>query len=156
MITSSSYHVGCYASPLNHFAVHFNHRDLLACHPVAADHASHHPKLPDDWRDHLDTIFTGKACFVPISFPTGSAFQKQVWTHLCHIPFGHRVCYSDIAQALSVPNATRAVASAIAKNPLAFVVPCHRVINKNGSLGGFRWGPHLKHQWQTYERECQL
>lgn len=72
--------------------------------------------------------------------PFGTAFQRQVWFQLLTIPYGESRSYSDIAEALASPNAVRAVAGANAKNPLSIVVPCHRVIGKNGQLTGYAGG----------------
>jgi AraC family transcriptional regulator of adaptative response/methylated-DNA-[protein]-cysteine methyltransferase len=70
----------------------------------------------------------------------GTAFQQQVWQLLRQIPPGSTVSYGEVANRLGRPRAARAVAGACAANRLAVVVPCHRVIGSNGSLGGFRWG----------------
>jgi AraC family transcriptional regulator of adaptative response/methylated-DNA-[protein]-cysteine methyltransferase len=69
-----------------------------------------------------------------------TAFQQRVWKALQQIPRGETRTYSAIAQGLGQPSSTRAVASAIASNPVAVAVPCHRVIGKDGSLTGYRWG----------------
>ena len=73
-----------------------------------------------------------------------TAFQMRVWRELQQIPRGETRSYSQIAEALGSPQSVRAVASAIASNPLAVVVPCHRVIGKNGTLTGYRWGVERK------------
>ncbi len=69
-----------------------------------------------------------------------TAFQWRVWEELMRIPRGHTRSYSQVAYAIGRPRAVRAVASACAANRLALVVPCHRVIREDGSLGGYRWG----------------
>jgi AraC family transcriptional regulator, regulatory protein of adaptative response / methylated-DNA-[protein]-cysteine methyltransferase len=76
----------------------------------------------------------------------GTAFQKRVWDALMKIPRGETRSYSELAAALDAPKAARAVASACAHNRVAIVVPCHRVIRGDGSLGGYRWGLALKQQ----------
>jgi AraC family transcriptional regulator of adaptative response/methylated-DNA-[protein]-cysteine methyltransferase len=73
-----------------------------------------------------------------------TAFQRRVWEALCSIPFGTTRTYSEVARLLGRPSATRAVARACATNPTSIVVPCHRVIRTDGSLGGYRWGLHRK------------
>ena len=70
----------------------------------------------------------------------GTAFQHRVWCALKDIPAGSTVTYSDIARRIGMPDAVRAVAGACAANPLAVAVPCHRVVRKDGSLSGYRWG----------------
>ncbi len=82
----------------------------------------------------------------------GTAFQKRVWDALMKIPSGQTRSYADIAASLDSPNATRAVASACAHNRVAIVVPCHRVIRSDGSLGGYRWGLPLKERLLQRER----
>ena len=73
-----------------------------------------------------------------------TAFQRQVWEALRAIPLGATRTYSEVASLLGRPTATRAVARACATNPTSIVVPCHRVIRMDGSLGGYRWGLHRK------------
>lgn len=77
---------------------------------------------------------------VPFSFWQGTLFQKRVWEKLNDIPFGETVSYAWMANAIGQPTAVRAVASAIGHNPLSIIVPCHRVIASNGTLGGFASG----------------
>ncbi len=73
-----------------------------------------------------------------------TAFQWRVWQELRTIPYGSTRSYSEVAQALGSPKAARAVAQACATNPVALVVPCHRVVREDGSLGGYRWGTDRK------------
>ncbi|WP_284141390.1 MULTISPECIES: methylated-DNA--[protein]-cysteine S-methyltransferase [unclassified Virgibacillus] len=82
----------------------------------------------------------------------GTAFQKQVWQALQHIPFGKTVTYSEIAHSIGNPRAVRAVAAAIGANPVLVVIPCHRVIGKNGALTGFRGGLDMKEKLLQLER----
>jgi AraC family transcriptional regulator of adaptative response/methylated-DNA-[protein]-cysteine methyltransferase len=82
----------------------------------------------------------------------GTAFQKKVWDALMRIPRGQTRSYAEIAGALGAPQAARAVASACAHNRLAVLVPCHRVLRGDGSLGGYRWGLPLKQQLLERER----
>lgn len=69
-----------------------------------------------------------------------TAFQRQVWDKLRAIPYGQTVSYGDVAKALGNPGAVRAVGRACATNPVALVIPCHRVVREDQSLGGYRWG----------------
>jgi len=75
-----------------------------------------------------------------------TAFQRRVWEALRAIPYGATRTYSEMARMLGRPKATRAVARACATNPASIVVPCHRVVRKDGSLGGYRWGLERKEQ----------
>lgn len=70
----------------------------------------------------------------------GSDFEVKVWETLLRIPMGKATTYSDIASHIGKPNAARAVGSAVGRNPISFVVPCHRVIGKSGTLCGYHWG----------------
>ncbi|MBU2887862.1 methylated-DNA--[protein]-cysteine S-methyltransferase [Gilvimarinus agarilyticus] len=71
-------------------------------------------------------------------------FQLNVWQALLKIPLGQLATYSDIAEMIGQPKSARAVGSAIGKNPLALIIPCHRVIKANGDLGQYRWGKARK------------
>ncbi len=84
----------------------------------------------------------------------GTNFQLQVWQALLNIPYGHLCSYQFMAEHVSSAKATRAVASAVAKNPVAYIIPCHRVIRSNGALGGYRWGMSRKQLMMG--REAQL
>jgi len=81
----------------------------------------------------------------------GTAFQQRVWKALCDIPSGTTCTYSELAQKLGQPNATRAVAAACAANTLAVAIPCHRVVRTNGSLSGYRWGVERKEKLLQFE-----
>ena len=70
----------------------------------------------------------------------GTDFEVRVWETLLRIPLGQATTYSAIAEKLGKPKAARAVGSAVGRNPVSFVVPCHRVIGKSGSLTGYHWG----------------
>lgn len=74
----------------------------------------------------------------------GTEFQKRVWEELRKIPAGQTRTYTDIARQIGRPQAVRAVAGACGANPLALVVPCHRVLRRDGALGGYRWGIERK------------
>lgn len=73
-----------------------------------------------------------------------TAFQRQVWQALQNIPYGNTQSYAQVAQSIGRPKAVRAVANACASNPVALIIPCHRVIRTNGDLGGYRWGIERK------------
>jgi AraC family transcriptional regulator of adaptative response/methylated-DNA-[protein]-cysteine methyltransferase len=70
----------------------------------------------------------------------GTDFEVRVWETLLKIPMGRAVCYSDIASRIDSPKASRAVGAAVGKNPISFVVPCHRALGKSGALTGYHWG----------------
>ena len=81
-----------------------------------------------------------------------TAFQRQVWEKLRAIPYGQTVSYGDVAKALGKPGAVRAVGRACATNPVALVIPCHRVVREDQSLGGYRWGLDRKQKLLEQER----
>ncbi|AHF01845.1 methylated-DNA-protein-cysteine methyltransferase [Thiomicrospira aerophila AL3] len=97
----------------------------------------------------LDAIHTG---VLPGSLaPKGTDFQLSVWQALQQIPLGQTRSYQQLADQLGRPQAVRAVANAIAANPIAWFIPCHRVIRSNGELGGYAWGLAQKQQLLDWE-----
>lgn len=86
----------------------------------------------------------------------GSDFQLKVWQCLLKIPLGQLTSYGEIAQQIGQPQASRAVGTAIGRNPIAFLIPCHRVIQASGQLGGYRWGETRKKAmiaWEAVQTE---
>ena len=93
----------------------------------------------------LNEYFSGKRQNFNIKIkPEGTEFQKLVWKELQKIPYGKTKNYSEIAVAIGKPKAQRAVGSACNKNPILLIIPCHRVISKNGNIGGFAYGNTVK------------
>lgn len=82
-----------------------------------------------------------------------TAFQRRVWTYLQSIPFGSTESYSQVAKGIGRPTAVRAVARACATNPVAVAIPCHRVVPKNGGMGGYRWGMERKKALLAMEQQ---
>lgn len=74
----------------------------------------------------------------------GTEFQKKVWKEISKIPYGKTITYSDISLKIGKPNAFRAVANACGKNPIPIIIPCHRVLQKGGGLGGYSGGIDIK------------
>ncbi len=81
----------------------------------------------------------------------GTEFQQEVWRAISHVPLGQTRTYSQVAAAIGHPRAVRAVASACGANPVAILVPCHRIVRGDGGLGGYRWG--LERKQRLLERE---
>ncbi|MBM3884256.1 MAG: methylated-DNA--[protein]-cysteine S-methyltransferase [Gemmatimonadetes bacterium] len=75
---------------------------------------------------------------------SGTPFQRRVWSELLQIPRGAMTTYGGLAARIGRPSASRAVGSAVGANPVCFVVPCHRVVRGDGTLGGYAWGPEMK------------
>jgi methylated-DNA-[protein]-cysteine S-methyltransferase len=94
----------------------------------------------------LDGYFVGRLTVfsVPLEDQPGTVFQRQVWEQLRAIPYGEVRSYSQVAAAVGRPKAARAVGSANGKNIVPLVIPCHRVLHSDGSLGGYSPGLHIK------------
>ena len=90
----------------------------------------------------------------PKLFLIGAPFQIKVWEALMRIPTGHVTTYSDIAKSIGNPKAVRAVGTAVGRNPISWLIPCHRALRKSGGLGGYHWGLPVKRAmlaWETAE-----
>lgn len=95
---------------------------------------------------------TRQSFSIPFDYK-GTPFQHDVWKALCEIPYGQTWSYSDIATHIQKPSAVRAVGTAIGANPMLIIVPCHRVIGKNGTLTGYRGGLDMK--LKLLQLECE-
>ena len=126
-------------------------RDLRAAFPRAEIRAA--GSAIHEWMAAIVASIEGEgaASSVPMDV-RGTAFQMRVWKELQRIPRGTTLSYSQLANAIGQPTAVRAVARACATNPVALVVPCHRVIREDGSLGGYRWGLERKQHLLDRER----
>jgi methylated-DNA-[protein]-cysteine S-methyltransferase len=111
------------------------------------------PKLSADWKmepvhailkqagKELHEYLAGKRAdfSVPIAFD-GTEFQREIWKQIARIPFGKTISYTELARRAGAPKATRAVGTATGRNPLGIIIPCHRVVGKDGGLGGYAGG----------------
>lgn len=104
-------------------------------------------------RTQLQEYFTGgrQQFTVPLVM-RGTDFQTRVWETLLGIPFGHTRPYGWIAEHIGQPSASRAVGNAVGANPIPIIVPCHRVVRSDGSLGGYFYGPEMKQRLLDIER----
>jgi methylated-DNA-[protein]-cysteine S-methyltransferase len=118
--------------------------------------------IKDGWRhdalalqpvkEQLSAYFNGRLRQFDLELaPVGTLFQKKVWEALREIPYGRLACYLQIAKRVGNPKAVRAVGSANGKNPIAIIIPCHRVIGKNGRLIGYGGGLGIKQRLITLE-----
>ena len=99
---------------------------------------------PPPWvKDVLRSAERPPPAGIPLDI-RGTAFQQRVWAALRKIPVGETRTYAELAGAIGVPKAARAVASACAANVLAVVIPCHRIVRGDGDLAGYRWGRERK------------
>lgn len=110
----------------------------------------------DDARDIIERVFRhGAGARQPLrAYIKGTKFQLQVWRALLEVNYGSLASYARLAQDISRPAAARAVGTALAANPLAYLIPCHRVIRNDGGLGGYRWGLGRKRVMITRERSA--
>jgi len=109
------------------------------------------------WINAILTYLGGKRPHLDLPVDvTATAFQWKVWKELQAIPYGETRSYGEIARALGDTRKARAVAQACATNPVALVIPCHRVVRENGEAGGYRWGRERKQQLLQQERASTL
>jgi methylated-DNA-[protein]-cysteine S-methyltransferase len=106
-----------------------------------------------DVADQLDEYFAGRRTRfdVPLDL-AGTAFQRAVWDQLCAIPYGRTISYGELARRVGNPKAARAVGTANGHNPVALIVPCHRVIAADGGIGGYGGGTDRKELLLELER----
>ena len=121
-------------------------------HPSRHDVAENDPGLADEWLRRLEDAFAGKSR--PELDLIGTSFQLKVWRALCRIPRGRTRTYGEIARDIGNPAAVRAVGTACGANPIAILVPCHRVLRKGGGLGGYFFGPDTKRRLLDAESDC--
>ncbi|MDJ0835770.1 MAG: methylated-DNA--[protein]-cysteine S-methyltransferase [Acidobacteriota bacterium] len=112
--------------------------------------------VPDQWqryesdlikraKQQLCAYFNGELTRFDLPLkPQGTTFQRGVWEQLCKIPSGRTISYAELAEAVGKPTASRAVGAANGQNPISIVIPCHRVIGKNGKLTGYAGGLDVK------------
>jgi methylated-DNA-[protein]-cysteine S-methyltransferase len=132
--------------------------DETTLHGLYFADQQHAPTIPANWINKPNTqIFTttveqleqfvqGKhrEFTIPYGFIHGTDFQKKVWRNLAEITYGTTSSYLDVALLLSSPHAARAIGAVVARNPISIIVPCHRVIGKNGKLTGYAGGINRK------------
>lgn len=138
-----------YQSPIGKISISDNGTAItsidLSDNTTLTNHVIHETALIRNAANQLQEYFKGerKVFDLPLA-PPGTKFQKQVWRKLLEIPYGETKTYKDIAIAINNPKAYRAVGMANNKNPIFIVIPCHRVIGKNGMLVGYSGGLHIK------------
>ena len=109
--------------------------------------------------EFLKDVFSSIACFLDgkkisdkiVLSIKGTNFQIMVWKELMKIPFGSYVSYGEIAAAIGKSGASRAVGTAVGRNPIAYFIPCHRVLAAGGGIGGYYWGTKVKERIMEWE-----
>jgi AraC family transcriptional regulator of adaptative response/methylated-DNA-[protein]-cysteine methyltransferase len=104
---------------------------------------------PDHLASRVHAVFAGKGDVA--LHMMGTPLQIKVWEALMRIPSGYVTTYSNIAKSIGNPKALRAVSTAVGRNPISFIIPCHRVLRKSGGLGGYHWGTPVKRALLGYE-----
>lgn len=106
--------------------------------------------------DQLGAYFKGERTGFDLELNVqGTDFQKRVWQELVRIPYGETISYGELAKRIGNPKASRAVGMANGKNPISIIIPCHRVIGKNGSLTGFGGGIEVKKKLLDLEKKTK-
>ena len=127
---------------------------------------AHAPAIPGDWirdpehivlkqaREQIEEYLDGaRASFaVPLRL-SGTTFQQRIWAEIAKIPYGQTITYGDLAKRVGSPNAVRAAGMATGRNPIGIIIPCHRVIGKDGSLTGYAGGLERKRHLLGLERQ---
>ncbi len=157
--TDSLTYFTIFVSPIGKLLLTGNGKDLTG---LNFQDGTHPEKIDPDWvRDdaqfaqsveQLEAYFAGdlKQFDLPMA-PKGTDFQMSVWEALCSIPYGRTISYGQLAEQIGNPKAVRAVGGANGKNPIAIIVPCHRVIGSDGTLTGFGGGLPIKEALLTLE-----
>jgi methylated-DNA-[protein]-cysteine S-methyltransferase len=124
----------------------------MSNHLARPDQAEHAPQRLTHVSRQIHEFFDRKRTGFDLDLkPQGTEFQKKVWRALCDIPFGETWSYQRIAAAIGDIRATQAVGAANGRNPIALIIPCHRVIGKNGALTGYGGGLPLKQKLLDFE-----
>lgn len=152
------------ASPIGELLLTSDGKSVTGLYMQTQKHAA---KRTKDWqrddaalnepRAQLQAYFAGQLRDFELPLAAeGTQFQQRVWRALCDIPYGETLSYGDLARRIGQPTAARAVGLANGQNPIAIVVPCHRVIGANGSLTGYGGGLERKRWLLAHERKGSL
>jgi len=144
----------CFNSPVGYISVEANSTHVLSiCFVNGPQKNGESSVLLDLVQEQFNAYFNGALTVFDLPLEImGTDFQRKVWQHLLTIPFGKTCSYLDLALDLGDPKAIRAVATANAKNKHLIVIPCHRVIAKNGQMQGYAGGITRKEQLLMHEK----
>jgi len=146
----------CYVSPIGPLQISGTEKAITSLRFEEKKCKSDYP-LPVPLQDcllQLDEYFKGKRKRFTVKLhPQGTEFQKKVWNQLMSIPYAKTLSYKDVAQAIGNERAVRAVGGANGRNPIGILIPCHRVISHDGTLGGFGGGLRKKEWLLNHEKK---
>jgi methylated-DNA-[protein]-cysteine S-methyltransferase len=139
MITSDIYH-----SPIGDIYIHAENEKVTRVEFVEDEQWNiniNPSEFTDKIISQLEEYFSGKRKVfdLPLEFD-GTDFRKKIWTELCNIPYGEKASYQDIAHIVKCENGWRAVGNANHYNPIVIIIPCHRVVKSDGTMGGYGGG----------------
>ena len=135
-----------YDSPMGPLYLRSDGTSLTGLSPALTGTIRDELPLFREARDWLDAYFRGvrpDPRDLPLD-PPGTDFQKAVWAELLRVPCGESRSYGDIARSLGIPRGAQAVGQAVGRNPIAIIIPCHRILGVGGKLTGFAWGLEKK------------
>ena len=135
-----------YKSSIGFIRIGYNNEGICSLKTCELEDGENEPsELTERAFGQLEEYFGGKRKVFDLPFKmNGTAFQMKVWQELLKIPYGDTVSYSEIAERIGCPEGARAVGGAVHNNPLWIIVPCHRVVGKNGKLTGYAGGTEMK------------
>lgn len=135
-----------YNSLIGFIRIGYNNEGICSLKTCEIEDGENEPsELTERVFGQLEEYFSGKRKVFDLPFKmNGTAFQMKVWQELLKIPYGDTVSYSEIAERIGCPEGARAVGGAVHNNPLWIIVPCHRVVGKNGKLTGYAGGTEMK------------
>ncbi len=148
-----------YQSPLGLLIIQGSEKGISSIHwSNEGNRKNQTPELLHDCVSQLEAYFKRERFTFTLQLDWSGAtdFDQQVWKYLLTIPYGKTVSYSDVAQAIGSPKGVRAVGAANGRNPIPIIVPCHRVIGKNGDLVGFSGGLDVKSKLLEIERPLEF
>lgn len=152
-------------SPISKILIAKSPKGIVHLSFFETDESESYQQLTHDWpsanfsrNDRLASelarqIFKPDSADKPKLDLNGTEFQNLVWKALLKIPRGKTTTYGQLAESIGKPKAARAVGNAVGKNRIAYLIPCHRVIREDGSLGGFRWGTNCKSKLLAHEKQ---
>ena len=135
-----------YQSPFGLLKVGIADEKVVLVGIVSKQDKAHQPTpLSAEVYRQLQEYFAGKRTVFTVPYTcNGTSFQQAVWAQIAKIPYGQTVTYKDIAQAIGKPRTFQATGRAVGANPLAIIIPCHRVIGSKGELTGYAFGLEMK------------